>query len=145
MKKYMVIFLLATIVIGCTTEEEPSPNQTDESNLENHSETEDQTAASFRGIDASVKGGVIHLSGQAKVTDDEFFYMVQYGDQSIVEESKVTLDETDDGWGEFHIEESIKDVERKDDEEPIAILYAKNAEGKKVNPNHIPINWFVPY
>src|SRR5699024_12732220 len=114
-------------------------------NVKNNIENEDKTAASFRGIDASVKGGVIHLSGQAKVTDDEFFYMVQYGDQSIVEESKVTLDETDDGWGEFHIEESTKDVETKDDEEPIAILYAKNAEGKKVNPNHIPINWLVPY
>src|SRR5699024_11460890 len=118
---------------------------TDESNLENHSETEDQTAASFRGIDALVKGGVIHLSGQAKVTDDEFFYMVQYGDKSIVEESQVTLDETDDGWGEFHVEESIKGVERKDDEEPIAILYAKNEEGKKVNGNQIQINKYVTY
>ncbi|HEX6593632.1 MAG TPA: hypothetical protein VF095_03475 [Bacillota bacterium] len=151
MKKYIVIILIAFVSIGCSPpqKEKPIPNPAVESNEEENKENnedKEQTSASFRSIDVRVESGVIHLTGQAKVTDDEFYYMIEYGDDPIVEETNVTLDEIDDdGWGPFIIKTPIKNIEEREDEELIAILYAKNKDGKKVNPNYIPIDLVLPY
>ena len=58
----------------------------------------------------------------------------------IVEETKVTLDETEDGWGEYKIELDLTDDMYEREEYPVLVLYVKASDNTKVNPTYIPID-----
>jgi len=137
--KYLILIASAFILIGCSNNEKetetPDPEQANEA-----TERVDEVEGSFRGGNIIYRKNYAQIEGSAKTTNDKFYYHVEQEGEVIVEETEVTLDETEDGWGEYKIELDLTDDMYEQEEYPVLVLYVKASDDTKVNPTNIPID-----
>lgn len=137
--KYLVLIASAFILISCSNngKEAGTPDQ---EQADKATKTVDQVEGSFRS-DGMVYGkNYAMVEGSAKTTDDKFYYHVEQEGEVIVEETEVTLGETEDGWGEYKIELDLTEDMYEREELPVLVLYVKASDNTKVNPTNIPID-----
>lgn len=137
--KYLLLIASAFILISCSNNEKetetPDPEQANEA-----TEKADEVEGSFRGGNITYNKNYAQVEGSAKTTNDKFYYHVEQEGEIIVEETKVTLDETEDGWGEYKIGLDLTDDMYEREEYPVFVLYVKASDNTKVNPTYIPID-----
>lgn len=144
--KYVWPLLLAIILVGCG-----SPNASNENTKEGKGspateeqqddvETESRAKAQFHGMHFRLGIEDVTVTGKAKATNNEIFYVVNQGDNPIVEETKITLDEEQEEWTDLEIKFPLTEEMENSDDTLVVGLYGKNDEGKQINPNYLPID-----
>ncbi|PAV29224.1 hypothetical protein CIL05_12570 [Virgibacillus profundi] len=128
--KYIILLLTAIMLIGCAESQEPNTE----------TETQESATVNFRNIDVQIEANQINLAGEANTEEDEIFYTVDHGEQMIVEETNIQLDEGTHGWSSFELEITLPEKSADKIEAPIVTLYGKNKAGKVMNPNYIPVD-----
>ena len=129
--RYIIILTAALMLAACGTEE----NSTTDSNQEN------TASVMFQNIDVKVDGDEFILSGEAITIGDEVFYVINQGEERLQEEKNIMIDSATAGdWKVFEINEAIPET-AKDSEDPlIVMLYGKDENNEKINPNYIPVD-----
>src|SRR5699024_7829520 len=133
--KYLLLIASAFILISCSNNEKetetPDPEQVNEA-----TERVDEVEGSFRGGNIIYSKNYAQVEGSAKTTDDKFYYHVEQEGEVIIGETEVTLEETEDGWGEYKIELDLTDDMYEREEYPVLVLYVKTNDNTKVNPTN---------
>ncbi|HLR41087.1 MAG TPA: hypothetical protein VK091_05380 [Virgibacillus sp.] len=138
--KYLILIASAFLLIGCSNASGKQTETPETEETKDMTETKDQVAASFRNVDIKVENEQALIEGEAKSTNDTFYYQIKQGDSVLVEETEVTLDETNLGWGKFDMELDLTDEMAEHEESPIVMLYVKGKDDTMVNPNYFPID-----
>src|SRR5699024_12147481 len=97
------------LLIGSSNDSGKQTETPENEETKDMTETKDQVAASFRNVDIKVENEQALIEGEAKSTNDTFYYQIKQGDSVLVEETEVTLDETNLGWGKFDMELDLTD------------------------------------
>lgn len=136
--KYFLVIISLFVVVGCSGDQKPeSPPET------NGEESEtSESSISFGILDVVTKGDVVHVTGEARTTEESFYYILEYGESLVVEETEVALNDEEGDWRTFSFEVSIKDKGLTEEETPFLTLYVKDGE-KVVNPNYIPVDLMI--
>lgn len=139
MKKLAFVFATVLLIAGCSGANDQD-TQNDENDDQNRTTKESTVSLNLDELDVTVPDKQIVVTGKAKATDGKFFYALKYGDDVVVDETKVTVDADSGEWGDFSIKlDQPADVE-KGDEVPIFTFYVKNGEGEQINPNYVPVD-----
>jgi hypothetical protein len=132
LKEITVFLFVAMLLVACGNE------QTKRTDIDG--EQTDAVSVLFRDIDVKMKGNQLHLSGEAKSTENEIYYELTQGEEVLQQETAIPLNEGHLGWSEFDIELMLpKDAVEMEDT-PIVMLYVKGNNSKVVNPNYIPVD-----
>lgn len=104
--------------------------------------TEDRASVSFQNIDVNVDSREFVLTGEVSGVVNEFFYVIDQGEERLLDEKSIPLDATSGDWGAFEINETIPESDSAVDSEdpPIITLYGKDNNNEMVNPNYIPVD-----
>jgi len=138
--KYLILIASAFLLIGCSNDSGKQTETPETAETKDMTETKDQVAVSFRNVDIKIENERALIEGEAKSTNDTFYYQIKQGDSVLVEETEVTLDETNLGWGKFDMELDLTDDMAEHEESPIVMLYVKGKDDTMVNPNYFPID-----
>ena len=138
MKKYLLVFASLFFIVGCNNSEVSEPEEKPEQTKQEVVE-KSNVSISFSEVDVVINNNVIHITGEAKTTEDVFYYVLQQGDLILVEETEVKLDEIPDEWRVFESEGPIEETKIDEEENQIMKLYAKD-KGRIINPSFIPID-----
>lgn len=136
--KYFLVIMSFFVVVGCSGDK--TPESSPETNDEEHVESD--ASISFGILDVVTKDDVVHVDGEAKTTEDSFYYILEDEDSLVVEETEVVLNDEEGDWRTFSFEVSIKDKGLTDENTPFLTLYVKDGE-TIVNPNYIPIDLMI--
>ncbi len=138
--KYLILIASAFLLIGCSNDGGKQTETPETGETKEMTETKDQVAASFRNVDIKIENEQALIEGEAKSTNDTFYYQIKQGDSVLAEETEVRLDETNLGWGKFDMELDLTDDMAEHEESPIVMLYVKGKDDTMVNPNYFPID-----
>lgn len=140
--KYFILIASAIILVGCSNDNGKETETPETEEADEMIDTEDKVMGNFRNVDIKVENKQAKIKGEAKTTDDVFYYQIKQGDSMLVEETEVTLDKTHLGWGEFDMELDLTDEMAEHEESPILELYVKGKgnDDTMINPNYIPID-----
>jgi|GEM_PF-2233706 len=138
--KYLILIASAFLLIGCSNDGGKQTETPEVGETKEMTETKDQVAASFRNVDIKIENEQALIEGEAKSTNDTFYYQIKQGDSVLAEETEVRLDETNLGWGKFDMELDLTDDMAEHEESPIVMLYVKGKDDTMVNPNYFPID-----
>lgn len=137
MKKICVVFLL-TLIVGCS--QSPGENNGAGGNEEINNEAfESDLSISFSEIEVIARDKSLFISGEAKTNANEFYYKLEQGDEVIIEETVMELDDSESEWQVFEINNDTLEVDEENEEAPYLTFYVKD-EGHVVNPNYVPID-----
>lgn len=137
--KYFLMIVSFFIIVGCSGEQTPE-EPSEESNQ--HKTSSSDVSISFGILDVVTKDDVIHVDGEARTTEDSFYYILEYGETLIVEETEVQLNDDDGEWKTFSFEVNIADEELTNEENTLLTLYSKEDQ-EVVNPNYIPVDLMI--
>ena len=138
--KYLILIASSFLLIGCSNDGGKQTETPETGKTKEMTETKDQVAASFRNVDIKIENEQAQIEGEAKTTNDTFYYQIKQGDSVLVEETEITMDETNLGWGKFDMELDLTDETDEHEESPIVMLYVKGKNDTLVNPNYFPID-----
>lgn len=94
----------------------------------------------LRNLDVEAEGLEVTATGEASAVSNEFYYRVEEEGEIIIEETHMSLEETQNDWNEFEVTFDLTDKYSHKEAPPIIVLYGKNEEGEMVNPNYIPVD-----
>lgn len=137
MKKFLLVFASVLFILaGCSSNEEQQSVSVD-----NEAEAEEeQVTVNLRNIYISEENNHIKIEGEARATDDTFYYQVEQDDSLLIEETQISMDKTNLGWGEFEIDLEEEEKMRENEKPPFMVFYVKNEDGEKINVNYVPID-----
>src|SRR5690625_5332433 len=107
--KYLILIASAFLLIGCSNDGGKQTENPETGETKEKTETKDQVAASFRNVNIKIENEQALIEGEAKSTNDTFYYQIKQGDSVLAEETEVRLDETNLGWGKFDMELDLTD------------------------------------
>ncbi|MEN1970349.1 hypothetical protein WMZ97_20030 [Lentibacillus sp. N15] len=143
MKKFLFFIAVIVLLAGCSSQDKQDEDVANDSKStkEQAASVDKETASlNLTELDIQTPDGKIKVKGKASTTNDEFFYVLKYGDDVIINETKVTLDPDDTGWGAFDLDLDQPENEVSSDEVPIFTFYVKDKAGKRINPNYVPVD-----
>src|SRR5699024_5534350 len=142
--KYFLPILMAVILISCsnTNEINDNPEEVKEDVVADEQEDneEEGDTAQFHGMHFRLGIEDVKVTGKAKATNDEIFYVIEQGEEQIVEGTKITLEEEEDEWTDLEIKFPLTEEMENSEDALVAILYGKDDHGEQINPNILPIN-----
>lgn len=150
--RYVLSLLLVITLIGCSNSEINQANH-DTEDIEKDKPTENQEDVNEEGDDSARFHNVnfllgieeVTITGQAKATNNEVFYVVEQGEETIIEETKIPLEHQDEDWTKFEFEfELSKEMESSEDT-LVVVLYGKDNQEKKINSNYLPIDFNMQF
>ncbi|HLQ72603.1 MAG TPA: hypothetical protein VK125_00090 [Bacillota bacterium] len=138
MMRYMFIVFSLFLVVGC------SFTADEESNAEEEEEVVDkrqENIVRFGEVDIKVLHEVVHVKGLARSKYDEFYYVLEMGEDILIDETKEEFLDVEEveGWREFEFEIDILKTELEDGETPYITLYGKE-DGEIMNKHFVPID-----
>src|SRR5690625_7835868 len=107
--RYLILIASAFILIGCSNDSGKQTETPETAETKDMTETKDQVAVSFRNVDIKIENERALIEGEAKSTNDTFYYQIKQGDSVLVEETEVTWDETNSGCGKLEREVDVSD------------------------------------
>ena len=113
---------------------------TGESVDENESETDEAGSVILRNMEVVTEDLEVEVTGEASSESNEFYYHVEEGGNIIMEETQMSLEESQSDWSKFEIKLDLTDKYTNNEEPPIIVLYGKNSEGEMINSNYIPVD-----
>lgn len=138
MKYFILLMSIFTILTGCSNEsnEDEEMEQTAEEQGE-----EVESIIRFGEVNVLVNDHRVLLSGEAETSEDVFYFTFEQGEEMLLEETKVRLDEEEiaPGWRPFELELEIDDGVLDNDEVPYVQLYGKN-NGEIVDKHFVPVD-----
>src|SRR5699024_520541 len=117
--KYLILIASAFLQIGCSNDSGKQTENHETAETKDMTETKDQVAVSLSNVDIKIENERALIESEAKSTNDTFYYQIKQGDSVLVEETEVTLDETNLGWGKFDMELDLTDDMAEHEESPI--------------------------
>ncbi|OZU87977.1 hypothetical protein CIL03_14845 [Virgibacillus indicus] len=129
--KYLIMIVTALMLVACSESAEDEMINND---------TEESDSVSFRNVDVKTDDNQVHLTGQVSAAEGEFYYTAEQGEEKLIEENHVEVEEGTHGWSEFSLEITLPDGTAEKEEAPVVTLYGKNKTGKVINPNYVPID-----
>lgn len=141
--KYFMPLCMSIILIGCspsTDSAEQHRANEDESVKEETSADDEEKSVSFQQLHFRMGIEDVTVTGSAAAPNDEIFYEVEQGDELIVEETKIPLEDKGEELDDFEVKFDLTEDMEKSDEALVTIFYAKNEQGEKINENFLPIN-----
>jgi hypothetical protein len=139
MKKMLLLLFAVMLLAGCGSKDE-QPTETEQNTDDAPSTDVEGAAVQFNNIDITTPNGKIVVKAEAKAVNDEFFYVLKYGDQVVVDETKVQLDPDKNGWGNFNLEVDQPTDKQTKEQIPVFTFYVKNKAGEMVSPNYVPVD-----
>ncbi|WP_099157212.1 hypothetical protein [Virgibacillus ndiopensis] len=142
MKKFLLLFLAMVLLVACSDQDDENNVTSDPDEQEKSSETTqgENSSVKFSNIDIKTPEEQIVVKGKAAAANDVFYFKLMYGDKVVVDESKVELDTNASGWGSFELKMDIPKNEATEEQIPVLTFYVKDASGKMINPNYIPVD-----
>lgn len=167
-KKLSFYIVLAVIMIlsACgtgeqrTVDENEQPNQANgaveaeipsddvesdtETNTESNGDTEaDNESTAFQNIEVSGENGEYVVKGEAKVFEGVFSYTVEDGDDYLVEETNVTVNNGAPAWAPFEINISIPEDQLPANGTVTLELFERSAQDHSIiNPYYVKLDEF---
>lgn len=124
MKKLLVVcFSIFAILTGCSEEE---GDQTD-------------VSLSFGEIEVVEENLQVYVKGEVSSSEDTFYYTVEQGQEILIEEQSVVLDNNQQEWHAFELNITLKEEIMENDDVPFITFYAKD-NSDIVNPHYVPID-----
>ncbi len=144
MRKYMILSgLLLLLITGCSNKEADVKKDSNKLSIEDQEKAQEQAhqkaIVEFRDIDVVKVDTLVKLTGEATAENGEFFYQIEQDGVIIQEEKQIPLDKDGQAWQDFNIETDIAGFKNKEDP-LIMMFYGKDAKGKKMGQNYIPVN-----
>jgi hypothetical protein len=137
MKYALMIGSLLILLAGCSGSSEPGQK---ENEIKAEASTaEEQPTLNIRNMEITKEDNVVQIAGEARATDDLFYYQLEQDGEFLTDETEIKLDKTSQGWGKFEIKLVAEDI--NEDENPILTLYVKSNSGEVVNPNYIAVDY----
>lgn len=133
--RYIFIVASLFLIIGCSNTNEPEEIPDDTTNAVEKSDV----SVSFSEIEVIVENKTLYVTGDARTELNSFYYTVEQGSESIIEETEVELEEKTGEWRAFEIKTGLAGIDPDDDEVPIIKLYIKDGD-RTINPNYVPID-----
>lgn len=149
--RYVLSFLLILTIVGCSQPNEENPDKQMESDTSTQEDAESNVkenniSASFNKLHFRLGIDDVKITGQAKSTNDEVFYRVEQGEELLVKETKMPLDDLDkDDWAEIDFTFELTDDMEESDEELFVVFYAKDEDDEEINPNYLAVNLNLQY
>ncbi|MYL42771.1 hypothetical protein [Virgibacillus salexigens] len=137
MKYFGFVIILACIMVACSNQESEKSTQTENQQDETIQHT---TAVSLRNVDVKVENGNAVINGEVQASNTNVYYILEYNNQTTIEEQEVELENMDEKWQDFSIKMKLPEDSTSRDEPPIITFYGKNDQGDKVNANYIPVD-----
>ncbi|WP_249870136.1 hypothetical protein [Oceanobacillus saliphilus] len=138
--KYMMMIVVLLFMLAACGDNDRNNNSPAVDNNDNVG-TENAASVMFQNIDVKVEGAEFLLTGEASTTTDQFFYVIDQGDDVLMEEKNIPLNEVaPGGWVKFEINEKLPVIIEGKEDTPIITLYGKDENNQMVNPNYIPID-----
>lgn len=138
MKRILFILIGLSLIVACSTSDNNEVEQNvDETNAEEVSGSD--VSVKFAGIDVFIKRHNIEISGEVQTTEDHFYYKLDHDGKSLVEETKVDVDEVDGEWYTFELEIDIEDEGLTNEDVPFLTFYGKDGD-EIINPNYVPVD-----
>jgi len=138
MKRILFILISLSLVVACSNGENNEVEQNvDGNNVEEVAGSD--VSVKFAGIDVFIKRHNIEISGEVQTTEDHFYYKLDHDEKSIIEETKVDVDQTDGEWYSFELEIDIEDEGLTNEDVPFLTFYGKDGD-KIINPNYVPVD-----
>src|SRR5690625_5795377 len=133
--KYLILIASAFLLIGCSNDGGKQTETPETGETKEMTETKDQVAASFRNVDIKIENEQALIEGEAKSTNDTFYYQIKQGDSVLAEETEVRLDVTNLGWGKFDMELDLTDDMAEHEE--------RDRKSTRLNSSHVAISYAV--
>ncbi|MFC4024488.1 hypothetical protein ACFOUV_11845 [Oceanobacillus longus] len=131
--KYFMILASVFMLVACGNEDNSSTKS-------DNVLTEDGASVRFQNIDVKVDSYEFVLTGEASGIVNEFFYVIDQGEERLLDEKSIPLDASTGDWGAFEINETIPESAVVSEDPPIITLYGKDNNNEMVNPNYIPVD-----
>src|SRR5690625_6723320 len=126
--KYLILSASAFLQIGCSNDSGKQTETPETAETKDMTETKDQVAVSFRNVDIKIENERALIEGEAKSTNDTFDYQIKQGESVLVEETEVTSDESNHGWGKCDMELDRSDDTAEHEESPTVMLYVTGTD-----------------
>lgn len=131
------LLLLASLlfIFGCSPAEEVEESEA------NSEEEREENIVWFGEVDIKVLHHEVVVKGLARSKYDEFYYVLEKGEEILIEETEADFLDTEEveGWREFELEIEIDKPELEDGETPYLTLYGKE-DGEIKNKHFVPID-----
>lgn len=131
--KYVMIILAALVLTACGNNENAETENTDTT------QTNSNVSVMFQNMDLNSEGTTFVLTGEATSTDGKIYYVIDQGEDRLIEENTITLEKTGE-WTKFEIEETLPESSLEANDPPVITLYGKDANNEMANPNYIPVD-----
>ena len=142
--KYFLPILMAVLLIGCSNTNEINDSheevKEDEVAEDQESKEAEEDTARFHGMHFRLGIEDVSVTGKAKATNGEIFYVVEQGEEQLVEETKIPLEDDGDEWTDLEIKFPLTEEMENSEDSLVAIFYGKDDQGEQINPNILPIN-----
>jgi len=151
--RYLIplLMVLMLTLVGCSNSDENQDKDDTENaeskTVENQEGGEEQTNdfARFHNIDFLLGVDDVKITGQAEATNNEVFYEVTQGDETVIGETKIPLEHKDKDWTKFEFEFDLtKDMEESEDA-LVVVFYGKDEEDQIINSNYLPIDFNMQF
>lgn len=148
--KYFMLFFIALTIAGCGSVNEGDDVNQSEAKSSTVSESEPSDAnnnisASFQNLHFRLGVDDVEVTGKAKSTNDEIYYRVEQGEDSIVEETEIKLDKPEDVWDEIDFTFDFTPEMEENEDELFVIIYAKGENEEEINPNYLAVDLNLQY
>lgn len=106
----------------------------------NSNDTHDQDVyLSLREIEVVENQLVVNVNGEVNTSEDGFYYKVEVGNHTIMEEQFYVLEDANDEWVPFQLQVSLTEEDVQTEDTPYIMFYVK-AGDDMINPNYVPID-----
>lgn len=159
---FYIVLAVILILSACgtggqqTVDENEQPNQENgaveaevpsddvESNTDSNGDTEvDNENTAFQNIEVSGENGEYVVKGEARVFEGVFYYSVEDGDDYLVEETNVTVNDGAPAWSPFEIKISIPEDQLPSNGTLTLELFEKSAKDNSiVNQSYVKLDEF---
>lgn len=142
MKQLFVFVSFVVLLVGCTSNTDQQQEVENEQNNASEEELvkESDQAIQFSEVNVIIQNQTLYVTGITKLTNDTFYYTVEQGGDTLIEETEVQIEDFMLGdWHDFEIKRDISMVDPESDETAYIKLYIKDGD-REINPNYVPFD-----
>ncbi|HLQ97394.1 MAG TPA: Gmad2 immunoglobulin-like domain-containing protein [Candidatus Dormibacteraeota bacterium] len=151
--RYLISLLMVLMLtlVGCSNSDQNQDKDDTENveskTVEKQEDGEEQTSdfARFHNIDFLLGVDDVKITGQAEATNNEVFYEVAQGDETIIAETKIPLEHKDEDWTKFEFEFDLTEEMESSEDALVVVFYGKDDGDQIINSNYLPIDFNMQF
>ncbi|WP_121639324.1 hypothetical protein [Virgibacillus sp. Bac330] len=135
-KKVFLFLAISLVLFGCSTKNEKAGTTAKDTSTREAQ----ANGVRFENLDMEVNDGIAVLQGEVHANETNVFYQLEHEGESLSDETALPLEKKKGQWEKFMVEVELPEETLNAEEPPVIVIYGKNHDGEKINPNYFPVD-----